>query len=94
MVEVPAPSPPPRAPRHQDWHALIRELTRQLDGHLVYDRHLAGIAHEIRMAEKALDRRGMWSNVRWSDVTPPIYTRPDGPSDPAHPRHPRGGDTW
>lgn len=94
VVEVPAPPPPSRAPRHQEWHALLRELTRQLDDHLVYGRHLAGIANEVRLVQEALDHRGMGSSIRWTDVTPPAFMGQGGAPDPTHRRHPRRGDTW
>lgn len=84
VVRVPvAPSPakPQRAPRNQEWHALLRELTRQLAGHHVQSRHLTGIAHQVRLVTEALDERGMWSNLRWTDLPRPTFTRSSTPRD-------------
>ena len=94
VVEVPVPPQARPVPRHQEWHSLLRELTRQLSSHLVYERHLAGIASEVRALQAQLERRGMWGDVRWRDVTPAVYTRhPDLPGQ-AHPGHPTPGGRW
>jgi hypothetical protein len=60
VVEVPAPVQAPPKPRNQEWHAPLRELTRQIERGLVYDRHLTGIADEVRKVYLALRARGAW----------------------------------
>ncbi|GAA4304896.1 Hypothetical protein KLENKIAIHU_2634 [Klenkia terrae] len=92
VVQVPAPPHSRPAPKDQEWHGLIRELTRQLDSHHVYARHLAGIADEVRKLQAALDRRGMWGDVRWTDVTPAIRTWHRDVPGQQRPAHPPGGD--
>lgn len=63
IVEVPAPRVDPPKPRNQQWRAVLRELTRQLEEGLVYDRHLVGIGDEVRQVHQALRRRGTWGDV-------------------------------
>lgn len=38
----------------------MRELARQLDKQLVYDRHLVGIAEDVHKVVAALGRRSAW----------------------------------
>jgi hypothetical protein len=57
IVDTPAAQPAPRAPRHDDWPGLLRELSRQLDRGLVYDRDMPGVAGALDEALAALRRR-------------------------------------
>lgn len=73
VVEVPAPVQAPPKPRNQEWHASLRELTRQIQRGLVYDRHLIGIADEVRQVYLALQARGAWG-----DTAPPTSPHTGG----------------
>jgi hypothetical protein len=50
-------APALRTPRHDDWIGLLRELSRQLDRGLVYDRHLPRVASALDEALAASRRR-------------------------------------
>ncbi|MGZ4641018.1 MAG: hypothetical protein ACXVX8_02735 [Blastococcus sp.] len=49
--------PVPPIPRHDDWIGLLRELSRQLDRGLVYNRDLPGVAGALDGALAAFRRR-------------------------------------
>jgi hypothetical protein len=57
IVITPAAPTAPRTPRHDDWPGLLRELSRQLDRGLVYDRDMPGIASALDEALAAFRRR-------------------------------------
>jgi hypothetical protein len=57
IVIAPAAQPVIRTPRHNDWSGLLRELGRQLDRGLVYDRDLPGVANALDEALAAFRRR-------------------------------------
>lgn len=86
VVEVPVHASPPPKPRHQEWRALLRELERQLDRQLVYDRHLAGIAGGVHKVYAALGRRLGWGSKGL------MYQREDGESPTSPPT--QANATW
>jgi hypothetical protein len=57
IVVTPAAQPAPRTPRHDDWPGLLRELSRQLDRGLIYDRDMPGVASALDEALAAFRRR-------------------------------------
>lgn len=57
IVVTPAVQPQPPVPRHDDWVDLLRELSRQFDRGLVYDRGLPHIAGALDEALAAFQRR-------------------------------------
>jgi hypothetical protein len=57
IVVTPAAPTVVRAPRHDDWCGVLRELSRQLDRGLVYDRDMPGVASALDEALAALRRR-------------------------------------
>jgi len=63
IVEVPATPVAPTQPRNQEWRTVLRELLRQLENGLVYDRHLVAIGEDVRQVHQALRRRGTWGDV-------------------------------
>lgn len=59
IVVTPAAPSVARTPRHDDWPGLLRELSRQLDRGLVYDRDMPGVPGALDEALAALRRRTM-----------------------------------
>ncbi|GAB4080764.1 hypothetical protein GCU67_04290 [Modestobacter muralis] len=57
VVVSPAPPAQPRAPRHDEWAGVLRELTGQIDRGLVYDRELLTVARAVDEVIAALRRR-------------------------------------
>jgi hypothetical protein len=57
IVITPAAPTAPRTPRHDDWPGLLRELSRQLDRGLLYDRDMPGVAGALDEAIAAFRRR-------------------------------------
>jgi hypothetical protein len=57
IVVAPATQPIVRRPRHDDWPGLLRELSRQLDRGLVYERDMPGIVSALDEALAAFRRR-------------------------------------
>jgi hypothetical protein len=57
IVVTPAAPTVVRTPRHDYWPGLLRELSRQLDRGLVYDRDLPGVASALDEALAAFRRR-------------------------------------
>jgi hypothetical protein len=57
IVVTPAPQPVATRPRHADWIDVLRELGRQLDSGLVYDRDLPGVGGALEEALTAFQRR-------------------------------------
>jgi hypothetical protein len=57
FVVTPAQQPVARTPRHDDWAEVLRELGRQLDHGLVYDRDLPSVTDALEEALAAFQRR-------------------------------------
>ena len=57
VVVTPAPPVQPRAPRHDEWAGVLRDLAGQIDHGLVYDRELLAVAHAVDEVIAALRRR-------------------------------------
>ncbi|WP_139306770.1 hypothetical protein [Modestobacter sp. DSM 44400] len=57
IVLTPAVQPAGTTPRHDGWIDVLRELSRQLDRGLLYDRDLPGVASALDEALASLRRR-------------------------------------
>jgi hypothetical protein len=57
IVVTPAATPLVATPQHDDWIGLLRELGRQLDRGVVYNRDLPGLAPALEEALAAFQRR-------------------------------------
>jgi len=57
IVVTPVTRPVVATPRHNDWIELLRELSRQLDRGVVYDRDLPRLAPALEEALIAFQRR-------------------------------------
>jgi len=57
VVVTPGSPAQPRAPRHDEWAGVLRDLTGQIDRGLVYDRELLTVARAVDEVIAALRRR-------------------------------------
>jgi hypothetical protein len=57
IVVTPAEKPLVATPQHDDWIGLLRELSRQLDRGVVYNRDLPGLGPALEEALAAFQRR-------------------------------------